>query len=234
MSAHSHQDQPLIALVSGVAAAIPPAAAAVTGAMPGATVWNLLDDRLISDAQERGAVTPEMEARLFRLVEHAKREGADAVLLTCSMYSHLAARASLEYGVPVEASDDSAFREVASSGGTVFLVSSVDLALADASARLVEIQQRSGASVRVIPVLAEAARAPSLAGDTSSVAEAIVVAVKATGEHGDRVLLANYSLAHAAREISLGLDLPVLTGPSFAALDLRAQLATLPRSRTAQ
>ena len=71
-----------IALISATPLAIAPAMAAVTEAFPDATVWNLLDDRLLADAQQAGGITPGLAARMDQLIELALAGGADGVLLT--------------------------------------------------------------------------------------------------------------------------------------------------------
>jgi hypothetical protein len=77
---------PTVALIHATPAAIGPARMAFSERFPRATVWNLLDDLLISQAQSAGGLTPALRGRMERLIEHAVAGGADAVLLTCSMY----------------------------------------------------------------------------------------------------------------------------------------------------
>jgi Asp/Glu/hydantoin racemase len=225
---------PLIALVSGVAAAIPPAVRAVSATMPDAQLWNILDDRLIADATEAGGVSPELSERMLRLIEHASLEGADAVLLTCSLYSFLAADASIRFGIPVQGPDDAAFREVANRGSrTLHLVSSVEAALQDSAHRAAGAFATAGVQIDIVPVLAEGARSPSLAGDTDAVVDAIVSASATSGTAADAVLLANYSLADAAPGVGTRLGVPVITGPASAAEALRDALSSVPRSPSA-
>src|SRR4051795_10982989 len=100
---------PLVALVSAVPAAIPPAVAALEEALPDARVWNLLDDRLIDDANEAGEVTGALESPVRRLIDPAPREGRDAVPLTCSLYGFVARKAAQQAPAPVLGPDDAAF-----------------------------------------------------------------------------------------------------------------------------
>ncbi|MET0888405.1 MAG: hypothetical protein ABWX92_18365 [Mycetocola sp.] len=222
------EESPLIAVISGVAAAIPPATRALSEALPQADLWNLLDDRLIADATEKGQVSVELAGRMMRLIEHAKREQADAVLMTCSMYGFLAPDASARFGIPVHGPDDAAFHQVVVRGyESIHLVSSVELALNDAVERATAAFASEGANVDIVPVLAEAARAPSLRKDTTGVAGAIVQAIQATGREAEAVLLANYTLADAADYVSTGIARPVLTGPALAAQTLRETLTRI-------
>ena len=107
---------PLIALISAVTAAIPPARLAFDEEFPEARLWTVLDDRLLADAAEHGAVSTHLATRMHRLIEHTLIEGAHAVLLTCSMYAPVAHRAAATAGVPVLGPDDAVVEAVAGAG----------------------------------------------------------------------------------------------------------------------
>ena len=79
--------RPLVAVIHATWTASPPIVDAFEREYPEARLWQLLDDRLMADAIEEGTVTPELRDRLRRLVGHATAGGADAILLTCSMYA---------------------------------------------------------------------------------------------------------------------------------------------------
>jgi len=219
------QTGPLIALVSAVPAAIPPAVAALEQSLPGVRVWNVLDDRLIQDADEAGEVTGALEARMRRLIDHTVREGADAVLLTCSLYGFVARTAAADAGVPVLGPDEAAFDAVRAGGySSIFLVSTVDMALADSTARLREHLGDSADFLEIRPVLAPAALAASRSGDTGATADALAEAIESVGGSADAILFAQYSLAPAAPRVEQLLGLPVVTGPAKAAAVLSERL----------
>ena len=64
----------------------PTAAALRPPPIPGVRVWNLLDDRLGSDADALSDIPPPLRNRMLNLVRHGVDGGADAVLMVCSMY----------------------------------------------------------------------------------------------------------------------------------------------------
>ena len=68
---------PLIALVNATTAAVAPASAAVRAEIPDATVWSILDDRLLQDAEAAGGIDDRLLARMRRLLEHAAADRAD-------------------------------------------------------------------------------------------------------------------------------------------------------------
>lgn len=222
MCSLSADPHPLVAFIGATAAAIPPASAAFAEHFPEATLWNLLDDRLITEAVAAGGLTPALSERMRTLVRYAVDAGADGVLLTCSMYGPVAH--GFTGPVPVDASDDAAFHVAASSGyARILLLSSLPEALRDAEERFAAFTDGRPEAPVVTPVLAERAFAAASAGDTGAVLDALADAV-AAAEPTDAVLLAQYSLAPAAAGLADRLGLPVIAGPPRAALRMREAL----------
>ncbi|AEW98298.1 hypothetical protein [Streptantibioticus cattleyicolor] len=211
---------PRIALISAVPAAIAPAAEALRERFPAAVVWNLLDDRLLADADERGGPDGDLYARMERLVEYAVRGGADGVLLTCSLYGAVARRAAV--GVPVLAPDQAAFDELcARRFGRVLVVASFAGARDDSAARLRQALRRSGSATDVRGVAVPGAVGPrDVPGLVAALAEGCAEVMDGVGA----VFLAQFSLAPAARGLAAALGVPVVSGPVSAADALRSAL----------
>ena len=74
---------PVVALIHATPAAMARARAAFDERFPPAELWNLLDDRLISEAEAAGGLTPALRHRMSAPIRHAVGGGADAVLLSC-------------------------------------------------------------------------------------------------------------------------------------------------------
>lgn len=208
---------PKVALISATPAAIPPAVRALEAEFPEAQIWNLLDDRLLADAEASGGLTTELAERMDRLIEYANDMGASGVLLTCSMYGPVAL--SRESGVPVLAPDQAAFVEISKqTGQTVLVVTSLQAALEDTQSRLKAYLTASHASVNIKSVLASRAFGVD---DPDALASHLELAV--TPELGgvDLVYLAQYSLSPAAETLSRMIGKRVLSGPRSAAAWLR-------------
>lgn len=216
---------PRIALISAVPAAIGPATAALDELYPEAEVWNILDDRLLVDADERGGLDDALRARMTRLIDHALAEGADGVLLTCSLYGPVASE--LRRTAPVLAPDEAAFAEIADAGyARVLVVASFDGARDDSVARLRDALSRSGASTTVIGVAAPAAMAATKAKDAEALVAALIDACRPHAADVDAIFLAQYSLAPAGPALSEAVQRPVLSGPASSAVALRDRLRT--------
>jgi hypothetical protein len=216
-------DTPRIALIHATPAAIAPAVAGMNTVFPGAEVWNILDDKLLPDADAQGGVTPHLAERMTRLIDLALAEGAAGVLLTCSMYGSVALATQAD--VPILAPDEAAF-ETALSGDyeTVLLVASFESALNDCVARFADFLQANGSATKIVGEVVPAAFVATKAGDVGALTDALIAAAKPFVGSVDAVLLGQYSLAPAAAALEEALGLPVISGPQAAALKLKAAL----------
>jgi hypothetical protein len=206
-------DKPLIALISATPTAIPAATAAILERFPEARVWNIIDDRLLSDAQAVGAVTPELAQRMERLIAHALVEKPDSVLLTCSQYGEIARRT--ESTIPVLAPDDAAF-ELLLTGGyrRVLVLASLESARADTVRRLTDAAAAASVDVDIDSRVVVSAAEHAAHGDIVGL---LNVLVSASAGVYDAVFLAQYSLAIVANDLSAAIGKRVISGPAAAA-----------------
>ncbi|MET0452588.1 MAG: hypothetical protein ABW137_12210 [Mycobacterium sp.] len=214
-----------VAFISAVQAAISPATAAFAAEFAGAEVWNVLDDRLLSDASARGGLDEALTARMCRLIAHAIDGGADAVLLTCSLYASVAHEKTTAR-LPVLAPDESAFAQLVADGyNRVLVVASFDSAAQDSAARLRAVLADASVATIVESVVVADARPAADAGDKTALERALINHLAPLALNFDAVFLAQYSLAPAGRTLSAALGLPVLSGPVSAARHLAHLLA---------
>jgi hypothetical protein len=214
-------NRPRIALISATPAAIGPATSALAAEFPEADVWNLLDDKLLADADEQGGLGDDLAARMRRLIDHAVAGGADGVLLTCSMYGPVARERDL--GLPVLAPDEAAFDELVGYR-TILVVASLESALRDALARLSAFLTESGARATVRGVVSAEAFEATRAGDADRLATVLSTTAREHAAGADAVFLAQYSLAPATAAVAELSGLPVVAGPVSAAVRLRDTL----------
>ena len=215
---------PLIALISATPSAIKPAEQAIEAELPHARVWNLLDDRLLVDAQERGGVDQELWQRMELLIRYALDAGAEGILLTCSQYGAVAREvATSNPAVPILAPDDAAFAAVSEGRfARVLVLASVESSLVDTTERLRAALKDPSATELVGLVVPGASVAASRA-DAPALTELLVSAVRKS-EQIDAVLLAQYSLSIAQTALATEVGLPVFAGPSLAASVLASGL----------
>ncbi|SDD59500.1 aspartate/glutamate racemase family protein [Glycomyces harbinensis] len=216
---------PKIALISAVTAAIGPAQDALAAAFPQAQVWNLLDDRLLSDADARGGLDADLRSRMNGLIGYALAGGADGVLLTCSLYGPVAQAFAAD--LPVLAPDEAAFADLAEAGHRrILVVASFAAAKDDSAARLRDALGADGAEVTGIAV--PEAMAATKAGDAEGLVTALIGACRPLAAEVDAVFLAQYSLAPAGDRLQEALGVPVVSGPASSAAALRRSIAPEP------
>jgi hypothetical protein len=224
MTPYSADRPPTVAVINATAASVGPAKAALADGFPEATVWSLLDDRLVTDAETAGGLTPALANRMTALIEYAVSGGADAVLLACSMYGPVVDRLRRTGSVPMLSSDEELFAEVARRGfGSVLLLGPLPPAVQDSVDRLCTVLGRSTTSARtqVIGKVVSGAPAAVAAGDVPALERVLASAASAHVKDVDAVVLANFSLAPARAGLERALRMPVLSPPLLAASALR-------------
>ena len=214
---------PRVALISATPAAIAPATSELTTALPGVEVWNLLDDRLLSDANVAGGLTPKLDERMRRLIDHAIDGGADGILLTCSLYGPVAMRTSAL--IPVLAPDQAAFDDLVAGGyAAVLVVASFEAALADSVSRLERALRDAGVETVITGVVADAAFPLARGAASDELDEVLMDACRPHLAGIDAIFLAQYSLAPAATALAAATGARVVSGPASAARLLRKRL----------
>jgi Asp/Glu/hydantoin racemase len=216
---------PLVAVINATSASVAPAEAALAEAFPEAQVWNLLDDRLISDAEAAGGLTPALSHRMLSLIDYASTGGADAVLLSCSMYGPVLDQARRAQELPMLSSDEALFEEVASrSFDSVLLLGPLASAVEDSVARLRQMLRASASETRLIGRVAAGAIEATAYSDIDELVRALQAAASSYVDDVDAVVLANFSLAPARAVLEAALHIPVLSAPDLAAERLRHSL----------
>jgi Asp/Glu/Hydantoin racemase len=217
---------PTVALIHAGPASLAPAKEAFTTSFPDAQLWNLLDDRLVVDADLAGGLTPALHERMSTLIQYALDGGAAAVQLSCSMYGPVAADAAGRTSVPVLASDQAMFEHVRESAvGRVGVLASLESAAKDSAERLRGELATSSTGTTVIWRVADGAAKAANAGDQPLLEERMVAAAQDLAREVDMVLIAQYSLAPTLAAVAAAVSVPVLSPPHLAASTLRATLS---------
>lgn len=219
--------RPLVALIHATPAAMEPAGAAFAERFPAAILWNLLDDRLITDAEGAGGVVPRLRRRMAGLIAHAIEGGADAVLLTCSQYGPGAELAATLYDVPVHGSDDAMLDWVVEAvPRAVAVLGSLESSVADSTRRLdrLLVETYGANPTRVVGVMCPGAAPAAAAGDNEALLASMLAAAEPYRGAVNAFLLAQYSLTPVAAQLAERLAAPVLSPPHLAAEALRRRL----------
>ncbi|MFC7830603.1 aspartate/glutamate racemase family protein [Streptomyces sp. NPDC057375] len=215
---------PLVAMIHAVPTAHRIAQDAFAQEFAQATVWNVLDDHLLDDANAAGGLTGALRRRMLRLIAHVVDGGAQGLLLTCSSYGEVVDTARALWDVPVLKSDESMFKSALSGPyRRIAVVASTPPAVPAALAQLEALAPavRPDRPVDIVTALSEAAADAGPEEAARLLADALRAA---GGTDADAVLLAQYSLTPVRDALAALLGVPVLDGAGAAARELRALL----------
>ncbi len=190
--------------------------------LPGAVVVNYLDDRIVADLTDpaRAASVP---GRVEALIRAAAAGGADAVMFTCSSISELAAPASVAAGIPVLRVDEAMADAAVASGRRIRVLATLATTSRPTTALLRERARVAGLHPEISDEVVDGAFEAVVAGDRATHDHLVGAAISRAAADADVIVLAQASMAGAARSVDVGV--PVLTSPRSGVERLAASLA---------
>lgn len=224
-------------LLHTVPALAPTFDALIAAELPASRRQHVVDAWLLETAIAHG-VTPDVEARVAAHLTHLAATGAHAVLVTCSSIGEAAERAAAALSIPVIRVDaamaaeavliaraDAGDGPIAAAAGEPphIAVLATNTATLGPTTRLIEREASAqAATVAVSATVVEGAAAARAAGDQTTHDRLIAEAVQEAAELAAVIVLAQASMADAARLAGVGL--PVLTSPAGGVARLREAL----------
>jgi Asp/Glu/hydantoin racemase len=216
--------RPRIALIHAVHPAIAPIRAAFAADWPEAEAISLLDDSLSIDRAKDADVTPAMTARFAELSDYALRQGADAILFTCSAFGPaIEAVARAHPDVPVLKPNEAMFDAAFATGTHIGMIATFGPSVGTMEAEFAEEAANRKLGAKITTVLVPAARTALDKGDLDAHNRLIADAVAQLGTV-DAIMLAHFSTAPAAAAVRARTSVPVLTAPNAAVAALRKRL----------
>lgn len=205
-----------ITLIHALASSPPPIIEAFERLWPAAKLRSILDDGLAAELSRIGTLDRRMTHRFLTLGRYAASDAPDAILFTCSAFGPCidAVRADVA-PIPVRKPYDAMIAEAERIGKRVALV-------AWFAPTLQSMPAEFPSGMEVIPVFVEGAQSAHNAGDLGKHDRLVAQAVAQLDV--DVVALAHFSIARAALRVREYTDLPVLTTPDTAVLDLKTIL----------
>jgi aspartate/glutamate racemase len=174
---------------------------------------HVADAWLLATARRAG-VTDEVRAAVGQHVRHLEDTGAGAVLVTCSSIGEAAEEAAATVRIPVVRVDaamaQEAVRLAAGGSGRIAVLATLESTLGP-TGRLVE-RSAAGRPVQVSATVVAGAAEKADAGDRAGADALVAAAVRQAAAQADVIVLAQASMAGAAR--AAGADVPVLTSPA--------------------
>ncbi|MFF3641199.1 aspartate/glutamate racemase family protein [Streptomyces sp. NPDC002564] len=176
---------------------------------PGLELRHHVAEELLARARREGpdAVAPAVRAALAQ----AARDGAAAVLCTCSTIGGVAERAGADLGLPVVRVDRPMAAAAVAAGDRVVVLAAVASTVGPTSALVEEEARRAGRDVTVRAELVDQVWARFEAGDAEGYARGVARAVREVRD-ADVIVLAQASMAGAAALVP-EVRVPVLSSP---------------------
>ena len=213
---------PRIAFLHTGAVNIAPFGALAAEFLPGATVVNYLDDRIVADLgdENRAASVPE---RIEDLVRAAAAGGADAVMFTCSSISELAAPAGAAAGVSVLRVDEAMADAAVATGRRIRVLATLPTTCRPTLGLIEERAALAGAVPELSSEVIDGAFEAIVSGDRETHDRLVGAAIERGAIQADVIVLAQASMATAAEAVSV--EVPVLTSPRLGVERLAASLS---------
>jgi hypothetical protein len=163
--------------------------------------------------------------RIADLTRYAVATQADGVLYTCSAFGEAIQRAAREQEVPVMRPNEAMFDAALEHGTDVAMLYTFPPAIAGMELELTEQAKLHGVDVRISSIFCAGALEAKRAGDTAT-HDAIVADCASRVKGADVVILAQFSMASAAPAARQRCDMPVLTSPESAIIEMRRRVST--------
>ncbi len=178
---------------------------------PDIPLQHVVDDSLLSEARERGGVTPDLNRRVTTAVLNAIDGGAKAVLCTCSSIGPCVEVARPFTDRPVMRVDDPMAEETVQAGSRIAVAATLQSTLVPTIEIVKRAAERNDKQIELIEILCASAWAAFAAGDQDGYNNEIVKSLEPAAADVDVIVLAQASMAGAADR--LNSDIPLLTSP---------------------
>jgi len=211
-----------IALLHTGAVVIPMAGEFVKRELPDVTAVNYLDDKIVADLGDP-ELAPTVPGRIGELARAAVDAGAEAILLTCSSISELAADTAEQVGVPILRIDEAMADEAVATGDRIAVLATLATTCGPTTRLIEERARLAGREPSIESVVIDGAFEAVASGDRATHDRLVAAAIAQAASGADVVVLAQASMASAADAVEV--DVPVLTSLESGVKRLRSLLA---------
>lgn len=191
--------------------------------LPGVRFFHMVDESLIKDTIESGALTKATARRVFRMVESAQEAGADFAIVTCSSIGKAVELSRPLIDIPVLRVDEPMANAAVSSGGRIGVAATLRTTLEPTLQLLQDTADRSEKHIDTVPCLCEGAFEALLAGKSEQHDQMVADALQRLAKNVDVVVLAQASMARVLAGIPMN-GTPILSSPRLAIESVREQL----------
>jgi Asp/Glu/hydantoin racemase len=185
--------------------------------LPGAEVFNLVDDSLIKDVIARGELTTRTARRVVEHIASAEAAGADFILVTCSSIGAAVEAAAPLIGVPVLRVDQPMADKAVQTGKRIGVIATLPTTLAPTADLIRRRAASAGKQVELTTKLCEGAFDALMSGDSAKHDATVAAALKELAFKVDVIVLAQASMARVVGTLAeADRRVPILASPPLA------------------
>ncbi len=131
----------------------------------GITVYNILDDSLLTDTREAGGMTPTIDARMLAYAKSAELAGADGVLVTCTSVNQATPDMQPFLNIPVVNIEEPVTEMAVAAGRKIGILATVPTSPIAVERKLFAKAAAAGKEIEVVKKVADGALDALLAGE---------------------------------------------------------------------
>ena len=222
--------QPRVAFVHATRIAIDPIENAAQKLWPEAEAITILDEGLSIDRSKDRELSADLTRRILDLSRYAEDAKADGILFTCSAFGSAIDQANGEAGIPVMKPNEAMFDEAFANGDRVAMIYTFPPAAAGLEEEFREAAHERCSAARITSYFCDGALDAKRSGDHDRHDQLIAETASAI-EDADVILLAQFSMAGAAEEVRKQTEIPVLSSPESAMIEIRRRIEGSNRGR---
>jgi Asp/Glu/hydantoin racemase len=197
--------------------------------LPGAAVFNMVDDSLIKDVIAHQCLRPQTARRVTQLVAAAEDAGADQVLVTCSSIGRAVETAALLSRVPVLRVDRPMAEQAVATGRRVGVIATLRTTLEPTADLVQRCAAEAGREIELTARLCDGAFESLMGGDAARHDELVLAALHELQSQVDVIALAQASMARVANLLADDeRRVPILASPPLAIDHLQRVFANSP------
>ena len=206
-----------LALIHTSATLVPVFAALCKEKLPGVTIFNIVDDSLVSGIRKKGSLTADIARRVASYIQSAEAGGADYILVTCSSIGPAVEAAAPFCAVPVLRVDQPMTDKAVQAGKRIGVIATLPTTLNPTSDLVRRRAALAGKQIELTSKLCEGAFEALMSGDTAKHDTMVAAALRELSTQVDVILLAQASMARVVDTLApADRRVPILASPPIA------------------
>ncbi len=185
--------------------------------LPGVEIFNIVDDSLVKNIREAGAITPAISRRVADYLKSAESAGAEQILVTCSSIGPAVEAGAKLIGVPVLRVDQPMADMAVATDKKIGVVATLSTTLEPTADLFLRRAEKAGKKIELTSKLCEGAFEALMSGDTATHDAKVAAALKELSQQMDVIVLAQASMARVVDALKPeDKRVPILASPGIA------------------